>query len=122
MPPRSLQRNAADPDQVRFAERKEAQAQELFELGLKAVMATKEGRVVIWGLLDRAGVYRSPFDPSGSKIYYNAGRSDFGRELLALAIEHAEDDYLRMEAEARRRARSVGREADAVQADGGASE
>lgn len=115
MKPRALQGNAADPQQVAFAKRKEAQEEELLRASLAAVMATVEGRVVMWGLLERAGVYRSTFDASGSRTFYNAGRQDFGHELLALLLEHAEEGYLLMEAEARRRARATGREAEAVQ-------
>lgn len=113
--PRALQGNAADPKQVAFAERKQRQQEELLRAALVQVMETVEGRIVMWALLERAGVYRSTFDASGSRTFYNAGRQDFGHELLALLVEHAEEGYLLMEAEARRRAKATGREAEAVQ-------
>jgi len=113
---RDLQRNAADPQQVKFAERKARQAEEVFSVCLKAVMTTGEGRLVMWGLLERAGIYRSVFDAQGSRVYYNAGRQDFGHELLAMLIEQTPEAYLLMESEARRRAAQTGREAEAVQA------
>lgn len=111
---RSLQRNAADPTQVKFAERKARQQEELFGAGLRQVLDTEAGRVVLWGLLERAGIYRSIWDPS-AKIHYNAGRQDFGHELLALIVEASPENYLQMEAEARRRAAFTAREAAAVQ-------
>lgn len=114
-PPRALQRNAADPQQVAFAERAIRREAELFRAAVEEVMASVAGRVLMWGLLERAGVYRSTFDASGSRTFYNAGRQDFGHELLALLTEHAEEGYLLMESEARRRARATGREAEAVQ-------
>jgi hypothetical protein len=111
---RALQRNAADPRQIAFADRKAKQAEELFLSSIAAVMESIEGRAMIWGLLERAGVYRSIWDPS-AKIHYNAGRQDFGHELLALAIEQGGRNYLLMEQEARQRATRVDREAEAVQ-------
>jgi hypothetical protein len=71
---------------------------------LRAVMQTAAGRVVMWDLLARCKVFESIYE-SSSKIYYNAGRQDFGHELMALLLDL--DDgrlYVQMEAEARARA------------------
>jgi hypothetical protein len=112
---RALQRNAADPKQVAFAERKARQAEELFIVSLQATMGSLEGRVVIWTLIARAGVYESIWDPS-AKIHYNAGRQDYGHMLLHLVTEHCPREYLLMEQEARQRGGALDREAQAVQA------
>jgi len=110
-------RNAADPKQVRAAGRKQERRELEFLNSVRATMATIEGRAVMWGLLERAGVFRSVWDPS-ARIHYNAGRQDFGHELLSLLLEADEQLYLLMEQEARQRARSDARETAAYQAEG----
>lgn len=107
-------KNAADPEQVKAAGRRERRKGEQFNGALRQVMATIEGRLVMWALLERAGIYRSVWDPS-ARIHYNAGRQDFGHELLALLLEADERTYLLMEQEARARARGDDREAAAYQ-------
>lgn len=104
--------NAADPRQVRTAERLERRRLARFGDSLRAVLATPAGRAVLWGLLERAGVYRSVWDPS-AKIHYNAGRQDFGHELLATICAADEAAYMLMESEARAQMRADTRETDA---------
>jgi type II secretory pathway component PulM len=96
----ALTGNAADPQQVARARRKEAERGERFLVSLQAIMRTREGRLVMWELLSRAGIYRSIWDPS-SKIHYNAGRQDYGHELLASVIAADSDLYQQMEREQR---------------------
>lgn len=113
-PRRALTGNAADPRQVRHAERKVEAREDEFLEALEQVLKTPGGRLVWWGLLERAGVYRSVWDAS-ARIHYNAGRQDFGHELLGLAIDANEQGYLLMEAEARKRARDEAAETAGVQ-------
>lgn len=108
------QRSASDPRQVKHAERKDRQRRERFDDALRAVLAEASGRLVLWELLTRAGIYRSIWDPS-ARIHYNAGRQDFGHELLASILEADEEGYLLMEREQRGRARTEAVEAAAVQ-------
>jgi hypothetical protein len=95
---RALVRNAADPKQVRFAERMERRQQERYQNALAAVLATPEGRVVLCALIKRAGVYRSVWAPS-AEIHYRAGRQDYGHELMAELIGTNELAYQQMERE-----------------------
>lgn len=118
---RSLVRNAADPEQVRHAARKERRREEQTANDLRAVMGSPAGRRFMWELLSRAGIYRSVWDNS-ARIHYNAGRQDFGHELVALITEHDPDGWLAMESEARKAVNNDKLEAEAVQArsaDGG---
>lgn len=101
--PRSAVRNAADRDQVTRAERIERDRDDTSRRALQVVLAHPEGRMVLWDLLRRAGVYRSVWDQS-SRIHYNAGRQDFGHELLALCLQADDRLYLLMEQEGRERA------------------
>src|SRR3954471_4533470 len=97
---RSLTGNAADRKKVERADRVQRRRESRFTDALRAVLATPTGRIVAWELLRRARVYESIWDPS-SKIHYNAGRQDFGHELLAVIVEADGTLYLEMEREAR---------------------
>lgn len=48
---------------------------------LQAVMAMRAGRRFVWGQLERTGLFREPFDNSGSVTAYNCGRQSLGRQL-----------------------------------------
>jgi hypothetical protein len=117
--PRAHVRNAADPRQVRRAERVAREHEQLFLTCLARVLETKEGRLVAWELLERAGIYRSVFDPHGSLQSYKAGRQDFGHELLDYLLRAGDRGdqaslYEVMEHEARTRKRLADRATDAA--------
>lgn len=95
---RALVRNAADPKQVKFAEQVEKRRTERFAQALIAVMNTEAGRTVMAQLIRRAGVYKSIWHPS-SEIHYNAGRQDYGHELMADLVGIDENLYQTMERE-----------------------
>ena len=95
---RALVKNAADPRQIRFAEQVEKRRQERYDQALAAVMDTPQGRIVMATLIRRAGVFKSIWHPS-AEIHYNAGRQDYGHELMADLIELSEPHYQRMERE-----------------------
>lgn len=113
---RAMVGNAADPKQVGYAKRSEKSEADRQEAALRATLSTPEGRVVLWSVLEQAGVFRSVYDP-GARIHYLAGRQDFGHELLArmTATRELEDLYLLMEKEAREHKRRAARGAAATQ-------
>lgn len=113
--PRPLVSNAADPRQVRYARRKERDREGMFLAALKQVLQTVEGRFVFAELLDRAGLYQTVYDHSGSTVYFREGRRNFGLEIQAHLIEADEPRYEEMEREQRARKRSLDRETQAVQ-------
>jgi hypothetical protein len=98
---RAVTQNAADPRQVRNAERLEKRREQRWEAALRAVMSTPQGRAFVWMLIRRAGIYESPFDPHGSIQSFKIGRADMGREVMGEVLRLAGDEYLVMEAEAR---------------------
>lgn len=100
------QSNAADPRQVRASARAEEKRAEQFRGSLKVTLSTPEGRRVIGELLDRAGLYKTSWDPS-ARIHFNEGRRNFGLELLAEVQDASEDLYLEMEREMRAMKRSL---------------
>lgn len=107
-------RNAADKRQVAAAKRAEDKRDEQYRASLVAVLRTFEGRRVIGELLDRAGLYRTSWDPS-AKIHFNEGRRNFGLELLATVQDASEELYLEMEREMRAFKRSLEQGPAAVQ-------
>jgi hypothetical protein len=114
MSERSLVVNAGDPRQVKRAAAKERDRAELLRAAVVLVLSTPAGRLLIWELLERAGIYRSVMAPDG-EIQYRSGRQDYGHELLALITEHDEPGYALMEREARERKRRTDLETDAAQ-------
>lgn len=114
--PRAEVRNAADPKQVRRAEKRERAREALFLEALKATLSQVNGRLVFSELIERAGVWRSMFDNSGSRAFYNIGRQDYGHELMALILQADDEAYVVMETEARARKRRADQENDAAHA------
>jgi hypothetical protein len=81
---------------------------------LEKVLGTIDGRAVIWELLSRAGIFNSIWE-SSARIHYNAGRQDFGHELLALVTACNEELYVQLEREARAQVKRDNQEIDAGQ-------
>ena len=65
---------------------------------IKTVMQTKQGRSVMFNILERCGVYRSIMTGS-SKTFYLAGKQDMGHEILALLLQADPESYKQMETE-----------------------
>lgn len=86
------QRNAADKRQVEAAARSAKDERRLERDDSRAVLATVQGRRFVWRLLESAGVFKSVMAPDGV-IQYQAGRQDFGHELMAL-VERADPEAL----------------------------
>lgn len=103
--PQPLVTNAANPGQVKTASRKERDREGDRLAAYKAVMTTPAGRLVLWDLLTRAGVYQSCYARSGSDAFVNIGRQDFGHELMASLIAADEDGYDTMAREQRKLAK-----------------
>lgn len=108
-------KNAASKQQVAAAARAEEKRDEQLRASLLAIMRTKEGRRVMAELLERAGLYRSSFDTSGSVTYFNEGRRNFGLEIQALLADVSEPFYLAMETEMRAFKRQLAQGPAAVQ-------
>lgn len=111
---RPLQGNAADPRQVKYGARKERERETRFLDAVRSVLGTSAGRIMCWELLARAGIFRSIWENS-ARIHYNAGRQDFGHELLAALLQADEARYLVMEQEQRAYQRGEDRESAAAQ-------
>lgn len=111
--PRALVKNAADPNQVRNAERMEKRRQRDRIAALQATLQTQAGRAALMDILEDCGVFRSIWSPS-AQIHYNAGQQDVGHQLQARIIEASEEHYELMEREARARRKQRANETDAA--------
>ena len=75
----------------------DAQAQRMQQVeDIKWLVGHASGRRIATRLLDRAGVYRTSFNPSGSVMAYNEGKRDMGLFLLAELMEAAPESYMKM--------------------------
>ena len=84
-----------DPEQQAAAEQA-AEARRVEIEDLKGILNSKPGRRFMWRLLERAGVYRTSFNNSGSITAFNEGRRDIGLFLLNEIHEVAPELYLVM--------------------------
>lgn len=110
---RAFVKNAADPQQVRNAERMERRRDRDRALALRGALETPSGRAALMDILEDCGIFRSIWHPS-AQIHYNAGQQDVGHKLQARIIEASEEHYEIMEREARARRRARERETDAA--------
>jgi hypothetical protein len=111
---RALVRNAADPRQVQRAGQLERDREERMNVALREVLASPAGRLVLGELLERAGLFRTSFDPSGSMMYFREGRRNFGLEIQAALDAAAPDLFDLLERERRTRRQLEDRETDAA--------
>lgn len=62
-------------------------------------MSRRSGRDFVWHLLEKYGVYRSPFNPNSNKMAKNVGIQEAGQYLLLLLTMECPAEYTRMFAE-----------------------
>lgn len=98
MADRPYQRNAASPKQNKLLERLEDRRERDRRGAYLAVMATPEGRFVMWDLILAAGVFKPLWVPS-AEIHERAGRHDFGLELMQRLQLTEPDLFQQMERE-----------------------
>jgi hypothetical protein len=91
--PTDLTGIADDDEAQRLAdERKRQQDAE----DIKWLMGHRPGRRLVWQWLSDAGVYRNPFNHSGSVTAFNCGAQNLGQQLMARIMDHAPDAYVAM--------------------------
>jgi len=90
-----LVRNAADPAQVKEAERKERFGRERELEDVRFILQTLQGRRLIWRYLALCGVFRTSFT-GNSHTFFNEGERNIGLKLLADVNEADPESYLKM--------------------------
>lgn len=59
---------------------------------LKWLMSDKRGRRIVWGLLEKTGLYRSSFT-GNSATFFREGERNIGLQYIAAIHEHCPDKY-----------------------------
>ena len=62
----------------------------------KWLMAHRQGRRVMWGLLEKTGVHHNPWNNSDSVTAFNCGRMNVGQEYQGEIMDHCPEQYLLM--------------------------
>lgn len=93
---RSFVDNAADPKQVKNAQKKEKKKELEESEDLRFVMKDQRGRRVIWRILSECGAYHSVFSTNSLVTHYNSGKQDLGHWLMAEATSVDENLYFSM--------------------------
>lgn len=86
-----LVHNAADPEQIKNARKKEKFKRENELNDIRTVLSTSEGKRVLWRLLSQCRTFESIYEQS-ARIHYNAGQQDLGHFIMAEII--AADEQL----------------------------
>lgn len=89
---RDLVRNAAAPEQVKRGEQKERTRVEREREDLRRVLESREGRRVLWRVIQACGVFASEtYDPT--LVHFDAGVRQAGKRLVGW-INEANDEAL----------------------------
>lgn len=82
--------NSYDPTDLRGQEREKADdaarkrvAQEQEDKDFKWLMASRQGRRIVWRLLEQAGVFRLSFSQNSMQMAFNEGGRNYGNKMLA---------------------------------------
>lgn len=63
---------------------------------LRWLMSSKRGRKIVWGLLDRAGVFRITFNTNAMQMAFSEGNRNYGNYLLSSLMDVCPDLYVAM--------------------------
>ena len=112
-PQTPLVNNAADPGQVKRAERKERDKGEILRAAWKEVLSTDAGRLVLWDILGECKFMQSVWHPS-ALIHCNAGKQEIGLIITSRIADADELMLVKMMQESHARARREASEAQAL--------
>lgn len=87
--------NVANEEQVKAAEKRQKLISDQQAEDLKYVMASVQGRRVLWHLLSHCAVFESIWRQS-AEIHYLAGKQDVGHYLVAAMTAVSEDAFIQM--------------------------
>lgn len=93
--------NAASEKQVKGKASREERLRHRQLDDLKVVMSSIHGRRLIWRLLSECGTFKSVHHPSGSQVYYNAGKQDLGHFLMGELVGMDPAKFMEMQIEAK---------------------
>ena len=79
--------DAGDPNQVNQKKRKFELDQQLSEEEFRHVLNTREGRAVVWRVLELCGIFRQSFTGDPAHTYFNEGKRKIGLEIRSMFEE-----------------------------------
>lgn len=79
---------------------------------MRAVLATPQGRRVLWRILEECKMLEAIWDPS-VRMHFNAGRQDVGFNIVAKIVAADDAAWLNMQIEQLERTRRANRTAEA---------
>ena len=80
---------------------KQRQAEIVESDDIRWLMSNRRGRRVVWRLLERSGLYQSPFSLNAIEMAHRVGMQNEGRALLAVIETHAPEQVEAMKREAK---------------------
>lgn len=92
--------NAVSEKQIAKAKHIENERSRSEAIDLIKVLDSKEGRRVLWRILERCRVFSSVYS-EGSMIHYKSGQQDIGHYLLSEIVKVSEDHLFLMMTENR---------------------
>ena len=94
--------NTSDPSQVKYAERASKLLDERRMAALKNVLSTQDGRDVFWWLMGEAGLHQTPWAARNETVFFNIGKQDFARFMLAQICKASPEAYIQMVTDAQK--------------------
>ncbi len=88
--------NAASEKEFAKAKTKQKHSRLIQLQDIRDILKTEAGRRFMWRYLDECGVFRSSYDASGSKVYFNEGMRNIGNQLLADITEASPEVFAQM--------------------------
>lgn len=92
--------NAADPKQVKAADKKEKEQDRQEGEDIKSVLSTPAGRRFIWRYLGICGIFQSSYTGESAETFFNEGKRNVGLALLNDVTGVSPEAYLQMMQEA----------------------
>lgn len=93
--PKSLVKNAADPEQVEKARKKETYSRDAELNDINTLKDSPGLRRFMWRILEYCKVNGSVWEAS-ARIHYNAGQQDVGHFIMAEIAEADEEIFFQM--------------------------
>lgn len=97
------QDNAADPKQIRRAQKASALADQQDGQVIASIMSTVNGRAWVWRWLEACHLFENPYDDNDRREAFLLGEANIGRRLLAQIHQHCPDQYIQAQREANER-------------------
>lgn len=99
MEAKAFVKNAADPEQVKSAERKENNLRATELSDLKWVLGARQGRRFLWRMLSELGAEQLPYGRKDRDTYFKLGMLNAAHFLKSEIIEASEEAWLFMQQE-----------------------